>query len=156
MTTYKLSTQTLSKMSNSSEDMILDLLNGTVDETKYSQIEISEFQQFVVLLSESFEIAQPNERVQAIIEHLIHHLNFSVDSIALFAKVEGQDIEHFLENAESLSFEKRYKLATTAVFLFYLSKPQLKTAPPSHYSPQHVAKVHGSANRLSFILPYIR
>lgn len=123
MTTYKLSTQALSKMSNSSEDMILDLLNGTVDETKYSQVVILEFQQFIVLLSVGFESVQSNERVQGVIEHLIHNLNFSVDSLALFSKLETQDIYHFLENPDSISFEKRYKLATTTLFLHYISKP---------------------------------
>ncbi|MEN1984786.1 HTH domain-containing protein [Paenibacillus hubeiensis] len=123
MTTYKLSTQTLSKMSNCSEDMILDLLNDSLDKTNYSQVMISEFQQFIVLLSVGFERIESNERVRGVIDHLIHHLNFSVDSLALFSKLEKQDVHHFLENPETLSFEKRYNLATTTLFLHYVCKP---------------------------------
>lgn len=123
MTTYKLSTQTLSKMSNRSEDMILDLLNGSLDESKYSQLEILEFQQFIVLLSAGFENVQSNERVKGVIEHLIHNLNFTVDSLALFSKLDKQDIDFFLANPESLTFEKCYKLATATLFLHYISKP---------------------------------
>lgn len=123
MTTYKLSTQTLSKMSNRSEDMILDLLNDSLDESKYSQLEILEFQQFIVLLSAGFENVQSNERVKAVIEHLIYNLNFTVDSLALFSKLDKQDIDFFLANPESLTFEKCYKLATATLFLHYISKP---------------------------------
>ncbi|MGO4732170.1 HTH domain-containing protein [Paenibacillus sp. 2KB_22] len=123
MATYKLSTQTLSKMSNCSEDMILGLLNDTLDITKYSQSVISEFQQFIVLLSVGFESIGSNERVRGVVDHLIQNMNFSADTLALFSKLETQDVHHFLENPESLSFEKRYNLATTTLFLHYVCKP---------------------------------
>lgn len=123
MATHKLSTQTLSKMSNCSEDIILGLLNETLDITNYSQSVISEFQQFIVLLFVGFDSIGSNERVRGVIDHFIQELNFSADSLALFSKLETQDVHHFLENPETLSFEKRYNLATTTLFLHYVYKP---------------------------------
>ncbi|WP_415753038.1 HTH domain-containing protein [Paenibacillus sp. P13VS] len=95
----------------------------TLDITNYSQSVISEFQQFIVLLSVGFDSVGSNERVRGVIDHFIQELNFSVDSLALFSKLETQDVHHFLENPETLSFEKRYNLATTTLFLHYVCKP---------------------------------
>ena len=61
-----------------------------------------------------------DERVKAIIEILNDDYQISAKTLALYAKIEENDVDEFMKDCDSLAFEKRYRLAVVVLFLFKL------------------------------------
>ncbi|MCM3388085.1 hypothetical protein M3649_08040 [Ureibacillus chungkukjangi] len=74
----------------------------------------------IALLSEGMTQVIADERVKAIIEILNEKFEISSKTLALYAKIEEREIDEFMVECDSLSFEKRYHLAVVVLFLFKL------------------------------------
>ncbi len=61
-----------------------------------------------------------DERVKAIIEILNENYQISAKTLAIYATIEETDVDEFLRDCDSLTFEKRYRLAVVVLFLFKL------------------------------------
>ncbi|GAF06836.1 hypothetical protein JCM16418_819 [Paenibacillus pini JCM 16418] len=67
-------------------------------------------------------MVENDNRITSIIEALNHEYFISYESIALYAKLEQEDLQQFMNDSSSVTFEKRYKLAVTTLFLHSLFK----------------------------------
>lgn len=115
---YRVSVQSLSKITGINEEVIVKQEYGP---------ELTSLQQMIVMLSTGMEMVDENERVKGIIEVLNYVFNITNETIALYSKVDVSDVELFLNDYNLVSFEKRYRIATTTLFLHYLFKPNAST-----------------------------
>ena len=75
------------------------------------------------MLSTGMEQVGEDERVRGIIEVLNQVFNITSQTIALYSRVDENDVEQMLNgNYGQISFENRYRIATTSIFLHYLFK----------------------------------
>lgn len=112
---YQISIQSLSKITGIDEEVIV--------RQEYDH-ELTDLKHLLVILSTGMEQVNENDRVKAIIEvlHRVYHI--TSETIALYSKVELDDVVLFLKgDYHSIPFEKRYRIAVTAMFLHYLFKP---------------------------------
>lgn len=114
---YKISMSSLSKISSFPEDIILKYAN---DDDDLSHEIKSELTQYMLLFTESMESCEEDERVQRLISGMMQEFDISVESIGMYAKISSEEVENFLEDANSLSVEKRYRLGVTVLFLHFI------------------------------------
>lgn len=117
---YKISTRALSKITGLNEEIFLNFENSNLDDLPDENIHtLSHIAGFL-----SFGISEisENDRVKGIIEVLIGIFELTFENIALYAKLEAEDIVQFMNDCDSLSFDKRYKLAVTSLFLLNIFK----------------------------------
>lgn len=62
------------------------------------------------------------ERNKAIINMLKDEFNMSYETISIYSGLNPNDVENFMANENSISFEEKYKLATMISFLYRLFK----------------------------------
>lgn len=72
------------------------------------------------LLSDGMTLVTADERVKVIIEILNANFQISAETLALYAKIEEKDLDEFMRGCDSLTFEKRSRLAVVVLFLFKL------------------------------------
>ena len=113
---YKFSPNTLSKISGISEENILNC----VDDISVSHDTRWDLDLFVMLLTESMEAHNEDERVQLLILNMMQEFDISIETIGIYAKTSPEEIINFLEDATSLSIEKRYRLGVTVLFLHFI------------------------------------
>lgn len=116
---YKLSPNSLSKISGISEETILNYANGVVDLSSSLETR-GDLDLIVLLLTESMEACDKDERVQLLISGMMQEFDISIETIGIYAKISPEEIVDFLENANSLSIEKRYRLGVTVLFLHFI------------------------------------
>ena len=63
-----------------------------------------------------------DERVKAVIDVLISQFEISYETLAIYAKLELEDVQNFINDTNSISIEKKYKLAVASLFLHFLFK----------------------------------
>ncbi|WP_057913110.1 HTH domain-containing protein [Peribacillus muralis] len=119
---YKMPAASLSKITGISEQIILDFANGENVQSLISQTEMMDLIDLVGLLVIGMNSTDSNERVFAITQALNNEFGIPLETISLFSNLESEDIEKFMAENESLSIEKRYNLAVTALFLHYIIK----------------------------------
>jgi len=114
---YQISIQSLSKITGIDEEVIV--------EQEYNH-ELTELKHLLVMLTTGMEQVDENDRVKAIIEVLYHVYHITGETIALYSKVELEDVVLFLKgDYHSIPFEKRYRIAVTTIFMHYLFKPAI-------------------------------
>lgn len=83
----------------------------------------SKFTRAISSLAMDITMVKDNDRVRGIIEHLtIHGLKLNLQTISVYADVSMEDLESFMKDTDSISYGKRYKLATKSVYLHFLFK----------------------------------
>lgn len=111
---YHISTQSLSLITGIEEELINKQVYGH---------DLATLNQLLVMLSTGMEQVGEDERVRGIIEVLNQVFNITSQTIALYSKVDENDVEQMLNgNYGQISFENRYRIATTSIFLHYLFK----------------------------------
>ena len=63
-----------------------------------------------------------DERVKGIIDVLINEFEINNETIAIYSGLELGDLQSFMNDTNSVSCEKKYKLAVASLFLHYLLK----------------------------------
>ena len=63
-----------------------------------------------------------DERVKAVIDVLISEFEINYETLAIYAKLELEDVQNFINDTNSISIEKKYKLAVASLFLHFLFK----------------------------------
>jgi len=63
-----------------------------------------------------------DDRVKAVIDVLIAEFEISYETLAIYAGLVVEDISNFMNDTNSISIEKKYKLAVASLFLHYLFK----------------------------------
>ncbi|MFE4241892.1 HTH domain-containing protein [Peribacillus butanolivorans] len=119
---YKMPGASLSKITGISEQVLLDFTNGHNIHSSITQTEMTDLIDLVGLLVIGIPSTDANERVSAITQALNNEFGIPVETISLFSNLECEDIEKFMKENDSLSIEKRYKLAVTVLFLHYIFK----------------------------------
>jgi len=120
---YKLSTDSLSKITGIKNEVILNYANGEDDDlSSLSPNNKLDFMDLIMLLTLGMEAANEDERVYYVIETLTSEFSISTETIALYANLEHKEVENFLEDHTSISIEKKYKLGITVLFLHYICK----------------------------------
>jgi hypothetical protein len=118
---YKFSSISLSKISGIEENVILNYAKGEDDLSSSLDVRMN-LDEIVAMLSLGMEASNENERVQAILDYLLEECRIPIDTISIYAKLEPSDINSFLEDYNSISYEKRYRLGITVLFLHYICK----------------------------------
>ncbi|GAA0079000.1 hypothetical protein UT300005_33790 [Clostridium sp. CTA-5] len=85
--------------------------------------QMSKLTNTISMLSTGISMVDDNDRVQGVIKYLtIQGLNLNLETIAIYAGISIEDLESFMKDTNSISYEKRYKLATKSLFLHFLFK----------------------------------
>lgn len=63
-----------------------------------------------------------DERVKAVIDVLITEFEINYETLAIYAGLMVEDVQNFMTDTNSISIEKKYKLAVASLFLHYLFK----------------------------------
>ena len=76
----------------------------------------------IFMLSEGIMMINEDERVKAVIDVLIGEFEISHETLAIYSGLEVGDLQSFMNDTNSVSCEKKYKLAVASLFLHYLLK----------------------------------
>lgn len=115
---YKLSSKSLSKITGVPEDIITNYAKGELEDFAIPRELIFR----INLLTLSMEAEEEDGRVRGVIRGLMAHYDISIETLALYAKVEPAEITKFLAGDHSISIETRYKIGITVLFLHFICK----------------------------------
>ena len=76
----------------------------------------------IFMLSEGIVMVNKDDRVKAVIDALIDEFEISYETLAIYSGLELGDLQSFMNDTNSVSCEKKYKLAVASLFLHYLFK----------------------------------
>ncbi|BCZ47289.1 hypothetical protein psyc5s11_33560 [Clostridium gelidum] len=76
----------------------------------------------IFMLSEGIVMVNKDDRVKAVIDVLIDEFEISYETLAIYSGLELGDLQSFMNDTNSVSCEKKYKLAVASLFLHYLFK----------------------------------
>ncbi|MBU5484429.1 hypothetical protein KQI86_08820 [Clostridium sp. MSJ-11] len=76
----------------------------------------------ISMLSQGVLMVNEDDRVKGAIDVLIGEFEISYETLAIYAGLELGDLQSFMNDTNSLSCEKKYKLAVASLFLHYLFK----------------------------------
>ncbi|WP_251399284.1 HTH domain-containing protein [Ureibacillus chungkukjangi] len=120
MKDYEMSLYSFGLISGLDEKKILSFIDFSDELDDLSHERKLHIGVMIALLSEGMTQVIADERVKAIIEILNEKFEISSKTLALYAKIEEREIDEFMVECDSLSFEKRYHLAVVVLFLFKL------------------------------------
>ncbi|EDT75995.1 HTH domain-containing protein [Clostridium butyricum] len=76
----------------------------------------------IFMLSEGIMMVSEDDRVKGVIDVLISEFEISYETLAIYSGLELGDLQSFMNDSNSVSCEKKYKLAVASIFLHYLFK----------------------------------
>lgn len=76
----------------------------------------------IFMLSEGIVMVNEDDRVKGVIDGLIGEFEISYETLAIYSGLELGDLQSFMDDTNSVSCEKKYKLAVASLFLHYLFK----------------------------------
>lgn len=76
----------------------------------------------IFMLSEGIVMVNEDDRVKGVIDGLISEFEISYETLAIYSGLELGDLQSFMADTNSVSCEKKYKLAVASLFLHYLFK----------------------------------
>ena len=100
-------------------------LDGRVDllGLNLSLERMSKFTRTISTLAMDITMVDDDGRVQAVLKYLtIDGLKLNLETISIYADVSMEDLESFMKDTNSISYEKRYKIATKCLYLHFLFK----------------------------------
>jgi hypothetical protein len=122
---YKLSLKTLSKITKISLLLLESYTSGKIGYQEFqhsiSRDDFDYLGDIVGMFAFKSGITE-DERVKGIIEALTDFFDLSLETIAIYADLKFEDIQNFMKDQQSLSFEKKYKLSTAVIFLHFMFK----------------------------------
>ena len=115
---YKISPHSFGLISGLDEKTVLEFVDYKTELDDLSHEMIVHIVSIISLLSMGMTHVTPDGRVKAIIEDLNEKFQISKETLALYAKIDEKDIDDFMIDGDSLTFEKRYRLSVVVLFLF--------------------------------------
>ncbi|BAH05648.1 hypothetical protein CKR_0597 [Clostridium kluyveri NBRC 12016] len=82
----------------------------------------SSLSNLIFMLSNGISMINEDERIKGVIDVLVDDFKISYKTLAIYSKLELEDIQSFIKDGNSISYEKKYKLAVATLFLHYLFK----------------------------------
>lgn len=82
----------------------------------------SHLSNMIFMLSEGVALIKEDDRVKGVIDVLVDEFEISYETLALYSGLELEDLQKFISDTNSISCEKKYKLAVASLFLHYLFK----------------------------------
>ncbi|NRD79014.1 hypothetical protein HPT25_16755 [Bacillus sp. BRMEA1] len=120
---FKITPQTFGLISGLDEEKVQDYANHNNDLSFLPTEKLLDITDMILFQSVGMKDVTPDERVSSIIEHLMGSYNISFETLAIYANIEEKELKQFIDDYDSLSFEKRYRLAVVVLFLhFVISK----------------------------------
>ncbi len=119
---YKITLKTLSKVTGIDYPWLTDYIEGKENYNDLSTIERSSLWDMLMMLSDGVPAVKEDDRIKAVIRVLAAQLEISHETLAIYAGIKIEDVQNFMIDASSISYEKKYKLATVTLFLHYLFK----------------------------------
>lgn len=114
---YKMSPKTFGLISGINEEEVLEY---AYENSTRSNLPLEK--EFLIgtiigLLSHGMETVTADERIKAIIEHLNTSFQISNETLALYSHIQKKELNDFINDSNTLSYEKRYRLAVVVLFL---------------------------------------
>lgn len=75
----------------------------------------------IFMLSDGIAMVDEDDRVKGIIGVLFEY-GIKDETLAIYSKLSLEDVHSFMQDTKSISYEKKYKLAVSSIFLFSLFK----------------------------------
>jgi hypothetical protein len=137
---YKIELKSLSKMigvdyvwlkdymdgKNKLHDFFTNIINsGENKEESFKNSNIpnpSHLSNMIFMLSEGIVMINEDDRVKGVIDVLIGEFEICYETLAIYSGLELGDLQSFMNDTNSISCEKKYKLAVASLFLHYLCK----------------------------------
>lgn len=76
----------------------------------------------IFMLAEGIMMVNEDDRVKGVIDVLRSEYEISHETLAIYSGLELGDLQSFMNDTNSVSCEKKYKLAVASIFLHYLFK----------------------------------
>ncbi|AWI03488.1 HTH domain-containing protein [Clostridium drakei] len=76
----------------------------------------------IPMLSDGVLMISEDDRIKGVIDILIGEFEIKYETLAICAKLKLEDVQNFMNDTNSISIEKKYKLAVASLFLHYLFK----------------------------------
>lgn len=122
---FKFELNFLSKATGVDVNSLEKFYNGRVDllGLNLSLERMSKFTRTISTLAMDITMVDDDGRVQAVLKYLtIDGLKLNLETISIYADVSMEDLESFMKDTNSISYEKRYKIATKCLYLHFLFK----------------------------------
>ncbi len=135
---YKFELEALSRMINVDYNWLKDYMDGkrnlhefyanAIDSIKNNKElvwnpkcpEPSSLSNKIYILSEGICSINEDGRVKGIIDVLIIDVGISYDTLAMYAGIGLDDVQNFMKDTNSITYEKKYKLAVASLSLHFL------------------------------------
>lgn len=135
MKNYKIELKSLSKITGIDYTLLKDFMDGknifldfftnskNFNENNNSNIpNPSYLSSMICMLLDGVLMINEDDRIKGVIDILISEFEIKYETLAIYAKLELEDVQNFMNDTNSISIEKKYKLAVASLFLHYLFK----------------------------------
>ncbi|MBU3201654.1 hypothetical protein LL037_12185 [Clostridium estertheticum] len=116
---YKIELKSLSKITGLDYVWLKDFMDG---ENNSNIPEPAHLSNMIYMLSDGILMINEDDRIKGVIDVLISEFEIKYETLAIYAKLELEDVQNFMDDTNSISIEKKYKLAVAVLFLHYLFK----------------------------------
>ena len=123
---HKFTLKSLSKIFELDCSWLTNFLDGKVGWHDLPNMDRASFLDTISMLSDGIMSVNEDTRIKAVIDVLGSEFEITYETIAVYAGIELEELQRFMTDPNSISYEKRYKLSTTSLFLHYLFKKPLR------------------------------
>lgn len=123
---YNFSLKSLSKITNLDYTWLKNFVEGESSIRDLTTLDRLSLSNMIFFLSDGISMVNENDRIKGVIDVLISEYDMNYETIAIYAGIQLEELKNFITDPNSISYEKKYKLATVSLFLHYLFKK------PSH------------------------
>lgn len=122
---YKFTIESLAKITQLDYTWLKDYVDGKNNKNDLPMIEGISLSRMSFMLLEGVKSTNDDDRVKCVIDILVDEFEIKFETLAIYAELNLEEIENFMNDTNSISYEKRYKLAVASLFLHYLFKKTL-------------------------------
>lgn len=119
---YKITLNTLSKITDIDLNILEDYINNKITLRDLPVSSKADFANTIFMLAEGIEMVKEDDRIKSVIDVLTNIFEISYETISIYAGIKLEELQSFMKDTNSISYEKKYKLATSSLFLHYLLK----------------------------------
>lgn len=121
---FKVTLSCLSKLTNLDVELLEKIISKQIDliESGLSVEQLTKLVSTANKFTQVVPAVEDNERLKAIIEHLTQELEIGFETISIYTQISVEDLESFMKDPNSISYEKRYRLGVKSIFLQFLFK----------------------------------
>lgn len=119
---YKITLKTLSKITDIDFNILQDYVNNKINLENLPVLNKAKFANDIFMLSEGIKEIKEDDRIAGVIDVLTIIFEVSYETISIYAGIKLEELQSFMKDTNSISYEKKYKLATASLFLHYLLK----------------------------------